>query len=233
MSRPAVSWIDRLPSRRAIAEFSLWSADLLRLSDELIRIEPCADLLHVDVADGHFAHALLFFPDLVAAVRQATRLPIHAHLMVAESVLLSQIDEFAEAGCDLISLHVENAAVAEAALDRLEAKGVAAGMAVKIETPIAAAARFLPRLRFLTLLGTALGVRGQRLDATACDRLRQAARLIADSGAERRIVLAADGGIKEQTAPELRAAGAQSLVLGSLAFGAPELASRMAWLHAI
>ena len=67
MLRPATSWIDDLPSGRLIAEFSVWSADLLRLRDELIRIRPYADVLHVDVADGHFAPALLFFPDLVAA----------------------------------------------------------------------------------------------------------------------------------------------------------------------
>jgi ribulose-phosphate 3-epimerase len=233
MLRPAASWIDDLPSGQLIAEFSLWSADLLRLGDELIRIGPYADVLHVDVADGHFAPALLFFPDLVAAIRKATRLPIHVHLMAADGVLLWQIDQFAEAGADLISIHLENAAVADAALDRLQAKGVAAGMVAKVETPIADVSRFLPRLRFLTLLGTAVGVKGQRLDTAACDSLREAKRLIAESGAEHRIVLAADGGIREQTVPDLRAAGAESLVLGSLAFRAQELAALMEWLRAI
>jgi len=233
MLRNAASWIDDLPSKRLIAEFSVWSADLLRLRDELIRIEPYADVLHVDVTDAHFAPALLFFPDLVAAIRQATSLPIHVHLMAKDDILLSQIDQFAEAGGDLISIHLENAAVADAALDRLQAKRVAAGMVAKVETPIVDVSRFLPRLRFLTLLGTAVGVKGQHLDSAACDRLREAKRLIAESRAEQRIILAADGGIREQTVPDLRAAGAESLVLGSLAFHAPELASRVAWLRAI
>ena len=233
MLRPPTSWIDDLPSGRVIAEFSVWSGDLLRLRDELIRIEPYADVLHVDVADGHFGPALLFFPDLVAAIRQATSLPIHVHLMAADNVLLSQIDQFAEAGGNLISIHLENAAVADAALDRLQAKGVAAGMVAMVETPIADVSRFLPRLRFLTLLGTAVGVKGQGLESTACDRLREAKRMIAESRAERRIVLAADGGIREHTVRDLRAAGAESLVLGSLAFRAPDLASRIAWLRAI
>jgi ribulose-phosphate 3-epimerase len=233
MLRPAASWIDDLPSGRVIAEFSVWSADLLRLGDELTRIGPYADVLHIDVADSHFAPALLFFPDLVAAIRQATRLPIHVHLMAADRVVLSQIDQFAEAGGDLISIHLENAAVVDAALDRLQAKGVAAGMVAKVETPIAGVSRFLPRLRFLTLLGTAVGLKGQPLDSAACDRLREAKRLIAESGAEHRIVLAADGGIREQTVPDLRAAGAESLVLGSLAFRAQELAALMEWLRAI
>jgi ribulose-phosphate 3-epimerase len=233
MPRPPISWIDALPSARVIAEFSVWSADLLQLREELARIQLYADVLHIDVADGHFAPALLFFPDLVAAVRQATRLPIHVHLMTKDDILLSQIDQFAEAGGDLISIHLENAGVAEDALDRLEEKGVAAGMVATVETPIAGVSRFLPRLRFLTLLGTAVGVKGQGLHTAACDRLREAKRLIAESGAERRIVLAADGGIREHTVLDLRAAGADSLVLGSLAFRAPELASRMAWLRAI
>ncbi|MDZ4137111.1 MAG: hypothetical protein U1D06_16195, partial [Paracoccaceae bacterium] len=88
-----------------------------------------------------------------------------------------------------------------------------------------------PRLDFLTLLGTAIGVKGQGLDPTAGDRLREAAGLIAATG--RRIVLAADGGIRDTTVPVLRAAGAQTVVLGSLAFGAPDLAARMAWLRAL
>jgi ribulose-phosphate 3-epimerase len=233
MPRPPVTWIDDLPSARVIAEFSIWSADLLRLREELARIEPYADVLHVDVADGRFAPALLFFPDLVAALRQATSLPIHVHLMTKDDVLLPQIDQFADAGADLISVHLENAAVAEEALDRLRSKGVAAGMVAMVETPIADVPRFLPRLRFLTLLGTAVGVKSQDLDRYALGRLREAKRLIAARGAGRRIVLAADGGIREQTVADLRAAGAESVVLGSLAFRAPDLGSRMEWLRAI
>jgi ribulose-phosphate 3-epimerase len=233
MLRPQTSWIDDLPSGRLIAELSIWSADLLRLRDELFRIEPYADVLHVDVADGHFAPTLLFFPDLVAAIRQGTSVPIHVHLMAKDDILLSQIDEFAEAGGDLISIHLENAAVADAALDRLHAKRVPAGMLVKVETLIADVSPFLPRLRFLTLLGTTVGVKGQGLDNAAFDRLREAKRLIAESKAEQRIVLAADGGIREYTVPGLRSAGAESLVLGSLAFRAAELGSRMTWLRSI
>lgn len=231
MPKPAPGWIGRLPSDSLIAEYSMWSADLLRLADDLDRISPFADILHVDVADGHFAPAFLFFPDQVARLRDATAIPIHVHLMVSDAVLMAQIDQFAEAGADLISLHVENAAVAEAALDRLAALGVAAGMVLRLETPVAQAARWLPRLDMLTLLGTAIGVKGQGLSPIACDRLREAGALIGKT--ERRIVLAADGGIRESTVPQLRAAGAEAVVLGSLAFGAPDLAARMEWLRAL
>ncbi len=76
-------------------------------------------------------------------------------------------------------------------------------------------------------------MKGQGLDPRAGDRLRDAKRLIAERSATRRIVLAADGGIREETVPILRAAGAETVVLGSLAFGAPDLAARMAWLRAL
>ncbi len=231
-SSRADGWIEALPRDRTIAEFSLWSARLLALGDELARIAPHADILHVDVADGHFAPALLFFPDLVAAVRAATVLPVHVHLMVADEVLLSQAGQFADAGADVVSFHLENAAVAGPALDLLDRRGIAAGIVLQVETPVAGVARFLPRLRSLTLLGTAIGVKGQGLDERAPARLAEARALIAAAGG-RRILLAADGGIREATVPRLRAAGADTVVLGSLAFAAPDLAARMAWLAAL
>jgi ribulose-phosphate 3-epimerase len=229
MPKPAATWLADLPRHRLIGEFSMWSADLIRLADDLRRIESHADLLHVDVADGHFAPALLFFPDLVARMRDATALPIHVHLMTSDSVLLSQIEQFAEAGADLISIHVENHFVADEALRRLEALGVAKGMVLRVETPVEEIDPFLDRLDFVTLLGTAIGVKGRGLDPQATARLREAAVLIARSG--RSIVLAADGGIREHTVPLLREAGANTVVMGSLAFGAPDLSKRLAWLH--
>lgn len=228
MPRPAANWLTALPRNRLLAEFSMWSADLIRLADDLQRITPHADILHVDVADGTFAPALLFFPDLVARMRDVTALPIHVHLMISDAVLLSQIDQFAEAGADLISLHVENANTREG-LDRIAAHGLKAGMVLRVETPVAKAAPWLDRLDMLTLLGTAIGVKGQGLNPAATSRLQEATRLIAATG--RRIVLAADGGIRDTTVPLLRAAGAETVVLGSLAFGAPDLAERMGWLH--
>jgi ribulose-phosphate 3-epimerase len=230
MPRPAADWMDVLPRTRLWAEYSMWSADLIRLADDLLRIAPHADILHVDVADGHFAPALLFFPDLVARLRGQTDLPIHVHMMVADAVLLAQIDQFAEAGADLISLHVENANAA-AGLKRIASHGIKAGLVLRVETPVTAAEPWLDQLDMLTLLGTAIGVKGQSLDVAATGRLQQAAALIAGIG--RRIVLAADGGIRDTTVPLLRAAGAETVVLGSLAFGAADLTARMRWLHGL
>lgn len=228
---PSKTWMNDLPRDHLIAEFSMWSADLVRLADDLDRIQGHADILHVDVADGHFAPALLFFPDLVARMRKASAIPIHVHLMVADAVLLDQVEQFAEAGADLISIHVENAAVADEALARIKHHGVSSGVVLRVETPVAKCRPFLNRVDFLTLLGTAIGVKGQGLDPKATDRLQEAGRLIAESG--RRIVLAADGGIREHTVPLLRAAGAETVVMGSLAFGETDLAPRMRWLRGL
>lgn len=233
MTHSTPAWIDALPRNSLVAELSIWSADLVRLAEDLARLGPHVDMLHVDVADGHFAPAMLFFPDLVAAVRRLSTLPIHVHLMVADPIVVSQVEQFADAGADLISLHVENDAVADSALDAIALRGRAAGMVLKVDTPVESIRRYVSRLDFVTLLGTRIGVKGQDLDPAATSRLQEARAIIRESGATHRIVLAADGGIREHTVPLLRSAGAETVVLGSLATQAKSLEERMAWLRAL
>ena len=230
MAKPDSTWFDMLPKNRLMAEFSMWSADLVRIADDLARISSHADLLHIDVADGHFAPALLFFPDLVARIREASAIPIHVHLMIADVILIDQIDQFAEAGADLISVHAENGNAA-AGLDRIAGHGLKAGMVLKVDTPVITASLHLTRLDMLTLLGTAIGVKGQSLNERAPARLKEAQALIKETG--RRIVLAADGGIRDNTVPVLREAGAETVVMGSLAFGALDLGARIAWVRGL
>lgn len=232
MNRPPEDWLARLPGDRLMAEMSLWSADLGRLADDIARIQPFTDIFHIDVADGHFSPALLFFPDLVAVVRRVTAKPLHVHLMIADYALVAQVEQFADAGADLISVHAENGNAA-AALDAIRGRGLKSGIVLQLHSPVAAAEPFLGRIDMLTLLGTRIGVKGQGLDAEAGPRLGQARALLAKRGTPRRIVLAADGGIREHTVPGLRGAGAETIVMGSLAFGAANLAERMAWVHAM
>ena len=229
--RPDPNWLDALPANRLIAEMSLWSADLADLQSDIARMDPVTDIYHVDVADGHFSPALLMFPDQVAAVRKRTGKPLHVHLMVADAILEAQIDQFAEAGADLISVHGEHADIA-GALAAIEKLGLPAGLVLQLHTPVGAIEPWLDRLRFVTLLGTRIGVKGQGLDASAEARLSEARAMIA-ALAGRRIVLAADGGIRENTVPELRRAGAQTIVMGSLAFGAADLEGRMRWVRGL
>ena len=206
-----------------LAELSLWSADLPNLAQEVMRMDPFTDLYHLDVADGHFAPQLLFFPDLVAQLRKRTSKPFHVHLMVQDSVLSSQIDQFAEAGADLITIWHENGDAVPAALDQIRSAGKSAGMSIGLETSPEAVIPYLDRLDLITLMGTRVGVKGQDLDAGACDRMRTMREIIAARGYAGKIRLAADGGNRSHTVPGLRAAGADTVVLGSLAFGSPAL----------
>ncbi|MEC7305462.1 MAG: D-allulose-6-phosphate 3-epimerase [Pseudomonadota bacterium] len=218
-----------LAGDRLLAEFSLWSADLVRMADDVARVDRFVDIYHADVADGHFSPAMLLFPDLIAQVRPLTGRPVHIHLMVGDDALLDQIDQFADAGADIISVHAENANAA-AAIDHIRGRGLAAGIVLQLHTPVETARGLLARISMLTLLGTRMGIKGVGLDPAAEDRLAEARRMIDGSGA--RVLLAADGGIREHTVPGLRRAGADTVVMGSLAFGADDLASRMAWVHA-
>ena len=133
--RPRADWLEALPQNRLLAEMSLWSADLGRLADDIARVEAATDIFHIDVADGHFSPALLFFPDLVAVARRATAKPLHVHLMVADAILESQIEQFADAGADLISVHAENANAA-AALETIASKGLEAGIVLQLHSPV-------------------------------------------------------------------------------------------------
>lgn len=227
---PDPDWFEDLPWNRCLAEFSMWSADLCNLEAEVRRIEPLADLLHLDVADGVFAPSFLFFPDLVARMRALTALPLHVHLMVDDAVLLAQIDQFAGAGADLISVHAENAQAREG-LARIRDLGILAGVVLKVGTDLEAARPLLAEVRLVTLLGTAIGVKGQGLNQAATGRIGRMREMVAGSGG--RAIVAADGGIREATVPALVAAGAQTVVLGSLAFGSDDLRARIDWLRAL
>jgi ribulose-phosphate 3-epimerase len=229
--RPNADWIDAVPKHRLLAEYSLWSADLARLADDMARVDRHVDVYHIDVSDGAFSPALLFFPDLVAACRKLTAKPFHVHLMVEDQILESQVRQFAEAGADLISVHAENKN-AKDMLDLTASLGIAGGLVLQLHTHVSSVADYLPDVRFLTLLGTRMGIKGVGLDEQAEARLQDAAALIEASGQPHRIILAADGGIREHTVPGLRRAGAETIVMGSLAFGAPDLDARMAWVHA-
>lgn len=224
--------ISSLPRDRFLAEFSLWSADLVNLERDLRRIEAFADLHHIDVADGHFTPGYLFFPDLVAQIAKHTEVPIHVHLMVEADSVEAQMKQFIEAGASLISVHAENGAAGLRALKIAADTGVVGGVVLRLETPVDAIKPFLPHVAMVTLLGTQIGVKGQSLAATACGRLIEARGIIAAAG-RHDIILAADGGIRETTVPDLRAAGAQTVVLGSLVFGDPDLAQRITWLHGL
>ncbi|RWM22590.1 MAG: D-allulose-6-phosphate 3-epimerase [Mesorhizobium sp.] len=231
LSGPAA--IAALPRNRLLGEFSLWSADLANMERDLQRIDPFVDLHHIDVADARFTPGFLFFPDLVARIAGLTARPIHVHLMVEAEIVEEQTRQFIQAGADLVSVHAENGEAGLRAVRLAHELGAEAGVVLRLETPVAAVTPFLSQVAFVTLLGTSIGVKGQSLSEQACPRLIEARTLMRQAGREADIILAADGGIRHETVARLRAAGAETVVLGSLAFGDPDLAQRMAWLHGL
>lgn len=221
---------DRLPAHRLLVDVSLWSADLTALGDEVRRLEPYADMLHVDVTDARFVPGLLFFPDLVAAVRPLTQTPIHVHLMVDDPLTL--IDDFVDAGADALTVHCESPQAAEA-IERIGLHGRAPGVAIGLDTSVGEAADFLPRVEHVLLMGTPLGVKGVNLDPTACQRVRTLRQQIHASGLSAHVRIVADGGLRRHTVPALRAAGVDLITPGSLIFGSPSLDEVFSWLWSL
>lgn len=219
----------QLPRERLLADVSLWSADLSNLKAAVRRLSAWADSFHLDAADGHFAPALLFFPDLIRAVRPHTTAPFHVHLMAQHPSSLA--GEFFDAGADLLTVHVENGErEAGAAIEEAARRGRGAGVALKLETPVRAVVPYLDAIEAVVLLGTDVGMKGRDLAPQACDRLREARGLLREH-ARPGVRLVADGGIRVQTVGELRAAGADVVVPGSLVFQSADLETTFHWLR--
>lgn len=205
-------------------DISLWSADLTRLRDEIARLEPFADAFHLDVADGHFAPSLLFFPELVAQLRPLTTVEFHVHLMVERPE--DWVGPFVDAGADWITVHAECPG-ALPALDRIRGAGKRPGLALKLETPVEILAPLARQAGSILLLGTATGIKGASLDPAAPDRLRHAHALAPHA------TLVADGGIRTYSVRYLAQAGANWIVPGSLLCQALDLPAAAASLRAL
>src|ERR1017187_527305 len=218
-----------LPDDRLLIDVSLWSADLANLEAAARRLSPWADSFHLDAADGHFVPSLLFFPDLIRAIRPHTTVPFHVHLMAEYPSLVA--GEFLDAGADLLTVHVENGErEAGAAIEQTLRRGCGAGVTLKLETPVRAALPYLDSVEVIIMLGTELGVKGRGLAPQACDRLREARSLLREH-AKRGVRLVADGGIRTHTVGELHAAGADAVVPGSLVFQSADLEPTFRWLR--
>jgi len=223
-------WQD-FPDDRLLVDLSIWSANLTVLGDEIRRMDPWVDLFHFDVSDAHFVPGLLFFPDLVAALRPLTRRPFHVHLMVERPDQLVQ--PFLEAGADRISVHVENGRVGVAAIEQIRQSGKSAGIAVALETSLEETLPYLDRIDSILLMGTRLGMKGQGLAPEAAGRIRSMRSLLDAQGYTGRIKIFADGGIRQTTVPTIRSAGADGIVPGSLIFGSVDPEGTFRWIHSL
>jgi ribulose-phosphate 3-epimerase len=226
-----MSFWDALPQNRLLVEASLWSADFTHFADEMRRMEPFADLYHFDVSDGHFVPGLLFFPDLVAALRPLSAKPFHVHLMATNP--LDLLPAFLEAGASLITVHAENGLLAPAALQAIRQAGAGAGLALGLDMPPEQVLPYLEMLDLVVMMGTLIGVKGVEPSPLACQRLRRMRALVNSAGLQGRVKLVADGGIRRHTVPELRCAGADVVVAGSLVYKSANPAETFAWLHSL
>jgi ribulose-phosphate 3-epimerase len=205
---------------------SLLSADAARLGEECARAEEAgADLLHLDIMDGHFVPNLTFGPHICAAVRKATRLPIVAHLMVDRPEQL--VDAFLDAGADAITVHVESPGNPLGAFERVRAAGRRAGVALRPATPPAEAEAYYAGAGLVLVMTVNPGFGGQSYIPGCVGKLDYI-RQRAGAGTW----LEVDGGITDSTAPEAVRAGANCLVAGTYLFRAPDMAAAIGRLRA-
>jgi ribulose-phosphate 3-epimerase len=204
---------------------SLWSAELGSLASEIRRVEPYTERFHLDVADGHYVKSMLFFPDLVKALRPHTRLPFEVHLMVTDP--LGWIDPFVEAGADRIIFCLDSAKDPTTVLKAIKAAGKAAGVSLLISESLEAVQPLLQQLDTLTIVGTAMGIKGASMDPSVPEKVRQARHAI--RAGKLNVEIEVDGGIRRETVPLVKAAGADFIVPGSLMFKEDPQAMRQ-WL---
>jgi ribulose-phosphate 3-epimerase len=221
----------KLPHDRLIVEVSLWSADCTRLAEEIKKVDAFADMYHIDVTDGHFVPGFLFFADLVAALRPLTARPFHVHLMTTNP--LAHIADFVSAGADLISIHAENGTIVPAALDAIHHQGIAAGLVLGLDVQPETIVPYLELVNLVLMMGTPMGVKGVKPSSHVFDRVRKMKALISQEGLNEQVKVFADGGIREHTVPNLRSAGADGVIAGSIVFKSANLDETFNWLHGL
>ncbi len=194
---------------------SILSAELTRLGDQVREaVDAGADRIQVDIMDGHFVPNLTFGPDVVAAVRRVTSLPIEAHLMVERPELF--IEAFAKSGASLIEVQVEATTSLYRTVLAIKDLGARAGVAINPATPVESLREILPYADLVNVMTVEPGFGGQKFIAHSPEKIRRLRAMSSE------IEIEVDGGIDASTAPLVVAAGASVLVAGNSIFGHKE-----------
>lgn len=198
---------------------SILSADFARLGEQVQEaIRGGAELIHVDVMDGHFVPNLTMGPAVVAALRPLTApagIPLDVHLMIEQPERL--IPEFARAGADILTVHVETCPHLHRTLQQIKELGVKAGVTLNPATPLVTLEEVLGEVDQVLVMSVNPGFGGQSYIPGSTQRIARLRRMLDAQGLER-VELEVDGGIKADNAAQVAAAGATILVAGSAVF---------------
>jgi len=201
---------------------SILSADFSRLADEIARIEEAgADLVHVDVMDGHFVPNLTIGPAVVEALRPLTRLPLDVHLMITDPHAF--IQAFAEAGADYLTVHVEACPHLHRTVQLIKGHGIKAGVTLNPATPLVSVEEILPEVDLLLIMSVNPGFGGQAFIPSSLSKITRARELMIRFSSH--AVLEVDGGIKVDNTGDIVQAGAEILVSGSGIFSTKDYAA--------
>jgi ribulose-phosphate 3-epimerase len=199
---------------------SLLAADFARMADALAATEAGgADLVHVDVMDGHFVPNLTIGPPVVAALRRATKLPLDVHLMIERPE--DSLERYLEAGADWVSVHVEATNHLQRCLERIRRGGARAGAVVNPATPAETLSAAWPDLDYAVVMSVNPGWGGQPFLTHSIEKVRRARAAAREAGSSAPIEV--DGGVDAGNAGALVAAGAEILVAGTAIYGQPDI----------
>ncbi|GAA3017829.1 ribulose-phosphate 3-epimerase [Tetragenococcus solitarius] len=198
---------------------SILSADFANLQRDIELVEKSGvDYIHVDVMDGHFVPNITFGPDVIKAIRPVTKLPLDTHLMIDNPE--SYIDAFAEAGADIIGVHVEATAHIHRALQMIKNKNVQAEVVINPGTPVESIRHVLSMVDQVLVMTVNPGFGGQFFIEETLSKIQQLAKLKDEHGYNYDIEV--DGGIVPETAKRCKEAGANVFVAGSYIYGAEQ-----------
>lgn len=198
---------------------SILSADFAALGDAVAAAERGgADLIHVDVMDGHFVPNITIGPAVAKAIKRVARVPIDVHLMITDPD--RYIDAFADAGAAMISVHVEVLPHLHRTIQAIKALGIKAGAVLNPSTPVVALEEVAADLDFVLVMSVNPGFGGQAFIPRSEDKLRDVRELLDRAGS--RAAIEVDGGIDPGNAGRVVAAGARILVAGAAIFNTPD-----------